>query len=51
MKLFIDKYYRLFCSKYAEDICRFINHYDFAKQTNRERCTLIIIMSAILFQA
>lgn len=32
MKSFVDKYYRLFCSKYAEDICRFINHYDFAKQ-------------------
>lgn len=29
MKEFINDYYRLFCSKYAEDICRFVNGYDF----------------------
>lgn len=31
MKEFINDYYRLFCSKYAEDICRFVNGYDFTK--------------------
>ena len=31
MKEFINDYYRLFCSKYAEDICRFVNGYDFRK--------------------
>lgn len=29
MKEFINNYYRLFCSKYAENICRFVNGYNF----------------------
>lgn len=37
MKEFINSHYRLFCSKYAEDILRFINGYDFAKRDGRFR--------------
>lgn len=37
MKEFINSYYRLFCSKYAEDILRFINSYDFAKKDGKFR--------------
>lgn len=37
MKEFINSHYRLFCSKYAEDILRFINGYDFAKRDGKFR--------------